>query len=72
MLEDGGPALEVQYRVPESCEVLDARWIFFDDPTQSLSIGDEPTDGNLLRSRVQVEEREVGSGSRAGWRADAM
>ena len=59
VLEGGGPALEVQLRVPETCEILDARWIFFDDPTQRLSIGDEPADGRLLRDRVQVEDREV-------------
>lgn len=59
VLEGGGPALEVQYREPATCDVIDSHWIFFDDPTQRLSLGEEPTDGDLLRDRVQVEDREV-------------
>lgn len=58
-LEGGRAAVEILYRVPETCEVVDRTWMFFDDATQTVSMGEEPTDAVLSRRFVTVEDRLI-------------
>ena len=68
---EGAPAVEVLYRVPDTCAVVDRTWMFWDDPTETITFGDEPTSGTLMRDEVDVGDddrriffRDVGVGVR--------
>ena len=74
---DGVPSVEVLYRVPESCEVVDRTWMFWDDPTETITFGPEPTEGTLERGEVDVGDddrriffRDVGVGVRLEYPGD--
>jgi hypothetical protein len=54
VLEDGTPAVEVQLRVPADCTRLDTAWMFWDEASQTVNLGEEPTSGTLDRENVDV------------------
>ena len=74
---DAVPAVEVIYRVPDTCEVMDRRWMFWDDATETISFGDEPTMGTLMRDEVDLGDgdrriffRDVNVGVRLDYPSD--
>lgn len=58
---DGAPTLEVQLRVPETCEVVDGRWLLWDDDGQTPTIFDAsgPGDGSLTRDGITVGDETI-------------
>lgn len=53
-LLDGEPAVEVQLVVPETCEVLGETWMFWDEETDTVTLGNEPTEGTLEGAGVET------------------
>lgn len=58
---EGAPALEVQLRVPETCTVIDRRWLLWDDASQAPTIfgASGPGDSKLLREGVTVGNETI-------------
>lgn len=74
---DAVPSVEVMARVPETCEVTARTWMFWDDASETVSFGDEPSEGTLERGEVTVEDdgvffREVGVGVRLRYPGDVL
>lgn len=55
ILDEVTPSVEVQLRVPETCEVLDTTWMFWDEPG-GARLGEPPSMGTLSRMGVDVDE----------------
>jgi hypothetical protein len=55
-LEGVTPSVEIQLRQPDTCAVIDTLWMFWDDPTSTLSIGEAPTEGTLRGAGVESDE----------------
>ncbi len=55
ILDEVTPAVEVQLRVPETCDVLDTTWMFWDEATGAVRLGEAPTSGTLSRASVDVD-----------------
>ena len=58
-LFEGEPAVEIVRRVPDTCEGLERRWMFYRASDMSVRVEPEPTDGVLSRAGVDVEPREL-------------
>ena len=60
-LDDDVPAVEVQLRVPETCEVLDTRWMLWQEETETVTLADySELEGLLDRDGVDAGEDVIG------------
>lgn len=60
-LEDVVPAVELQLRVPETCEVLDTRWMLWDEETDTVTLAEyAELEGTLHRGGVDVGDDVIG------------
>src|SRR5688572_13882767 len=59
VIDDTTPAVEIQLRVPETCEVLDTSWTFWNESTDMATVGEEPTSGSLDRGGVDVGDESI-------------
>lgn len=54
-LDGDAPVVEVQLVVPETCEVLGETWMTWDENTDTVTLGDEPTEGDLIGAGVETD-----------------
>lgn len=59
VLDESTPIVEVIHRVPETCEVLQRTWMFWDDEAGTVSLGPEPTEGTVSREGLDVADLSV-------------
>ncbi len=52
---DGEPVVEVQLVVPDTCEVLGEAWMFWDEDSDTVTLGEEPTSGTLEGAGVDTD-----------------
>lgn len=76
-LDGDAPVVEVQLLVPESCDVLDETWMIWDEATDSVTLGDEPTSGNLVGAGVETDPsviffRDLNLGVRLDYPGEAV
>lgn len=58
-LIDGEPVVEVQLVVPETCEILGETWMYWDEATDTVTLGDEPTEGRLEGEGVETDPETI-------------
>ncbi len=56
---DGEPVVEVQLVVPDTCEVRGETWMFWDEETDTVTLGSEPTSGDLLGDGIETDPRLI-------------
>ncbi|MFK7987393.1 MAG: hypothetical protein AB8I08_15335 [Sandaracinaceae bacterium] len=54
---EGVPSVEVLLRVPDTCTSVDRTWMFWEDSTETVMFGDEPT-GVLMRGEVDAGDAD--------------
>lgn len=60
-LDDVVPAVEVQLRVPETCEVLDTRWMLWQEETETVTLADyADLEGTLHGGGVETGDDVIG------------
>lgn len=55
-LDEITPAVEVQLRVPETCEVLDTLWMVWDAEAESVTLVETPDAEKIERRDVEVDD----------------
>lgn len=58
-LDEATPAVEIQLRVPETCEVQDSLWMVWDEASDGVMLHDAPDAGGITREGVEVDDRLV-------------
>lgn len=56
LLNGTQPAVEIELRAADTCDVITTTWMFWDDATQSATLGDPPTDGTLGRQNIEAAD----------------
>lgn len=51
---DTTTALEIELRVPETCEVVARTWTFWDESADTATLAPEPPEGRLHRADIDV------------------
>jgi len=60
-LDEVVPAVELQLRVPETCEVLDTRWMLWQEETETVTLADyADLEGTLHGGGVETGDDVIG------------
>jgi len=60
-LDEVVPAVELQLRVPETCEVLDTRWMLWQEEAETVTLADyADLEGTLHGGGVETGENVIG------------
>jgi hypothetical protein len=55
-LDDVTPLVEIQLRVPATCEVQDGVWMVWDEESEGVVLVDTPEGDEIVRQGVQVDD----------------
>lgn len=58
-LLDGTPVVEIELVTPETCEVIDRTWMFWDESAQTATLGDAPSEGLINRGGITADDRTI-------------